>query len=242
MVTQTELLTTSTAARDRLFFAGMASAILLIVLIAFSGTYYLRAFTAEPPFATLVHIHAFAFTFWVLLFFAQTTLIAAGRTDVHRRLGKAGAVLAGVMIVLGVAAAIAGARHGHNPSGGAYPDALAFLAVTLTDILFFAGFVIAALYYRRQRELHQRLMLLATIGGLLWPAITRLPYVRGQFLPMFGLLALFVVAGPAYELATRRRIHRVFLWGGLLILASFPLRRALGMSQAWHDFAAWLIR
>ena len=241
MMTKTESLTLTAAARDRFFFAGMASAILFTVLVAFGGSYYQRVLSADPPMSALVHLHAFVFALWVWLFFTQTTLVAAGRVAWHRRLGKAGAILAGLMIVLGYAVAVQAARHGHG-AGGAFPDALAFLAVTLSDIVLFAGFVIAALYYRRQRELHQRLMLLATLGGLLWPAITRLPHVRGKFPLMFGVVVLFVLAGPAYELATRRRVHPVYVWGGLLIVASFPLRRTLGLSQPWHEFAAWLIR
>jgi hypothetical protein len=156
---------------------------------------------------------------WVLLFFAQTTLVAAGRTNLHRRLGLVGGMLAVLMIILGPVVAIYGARHGHNP-GGPYPDAMGFLVVGLTDIILFTGFVVAGYYHRRHREYHKRLMLLATIGGLLWPAITRLPYVRGQFLAMFGLLALFVLAGPSCDLIARRRVHVVYLWGSMLILAS----------------------
>ena len=84
-------------------------------------------------------------------------------------------------------------------------------------------------------------MLLASIGGLMWPAITRLPYLRGHFLPMFGVLVLLVLAVPVHEFITRRRAHPVYVWGGLLILASFPLRRAIGNSEIWHRFAARLI-
>ena len=102
------------------------------------------------------------------------------------------------MVVLGVTAALEGARRGHNP-GGPYPDALGFLIVGLTDILLFTVFVGAGLYYRHRREAHRRLMLLATVGGLMWPTITRLPYVAGRFLPMFGLLVLFVLAGPVHD-------------------------------------------
>jgi hypothetical protein len=84
-------------------------------------------------------------------------------------------------------------------------------------------------------------MLLATVGGLMWPTITRLPYLSGRFLPMFGYLVLFVVAGPVHDLMTRRRVHAVYVWGGLLILASFPVRRAIGLSDTWRRIAAWLI-
>jgi hypothetical protein len=226
---------------DRLFYTGMAAAILLAVVAAFGGRYYLRAFTAAPPLPPYVHIHAVVFTGWVLFFLAQTALVATGGVRLHRRLGVAGGVLAGLMVVLGVTTALEGARRGHNPSGGAYPDALGFLVVGLTDILLFTAFVGAGLYYRHRREAHRRLMLLATVGGLMWPTITRLPYVAGRFLPMFGLLALFVLAGAAYDLLTRRRVHPVYLWGGLLILASLPVRRAVGLSETWHRVAAWLI-
>lgn len=85
-------------------------------------------------------------------------------------------------------------------------------------------------------------MLLAIVGGLLWPAITRIPYVTGRFIPMFGLMVLFVLAGPVHDLITRRRVHAVYVWGGMLILASFPNRRAIGMSETWHNIAVWLIR
>jgi hypothetical protein len=225
---------------EHIFYTGMASAILLTILAGFGGSYFRRVLTEDAPFSALVHLHAGVFTVWVLLFFTQTVLVAARQTRLHRRLGVAGGVLAGLMIVLGLVTAIRGARNGHNP-GGPYPDALAFLVVGLTDILLFSCFVIAGLYYRRRREAHQRLMLLATIGGLMWPAITRVPYVRGQFLPMFGLLTLFVLAGPVNDLLTRRRVHAVYIWGGSLILASFPIRRAIGLSETWHRIAAWLI-
>jgi len=220
---------------ERIFYMGMASAILLAILTGFGAS----SFRKTAPFSALVYLHASVFTVWVLLFLAQTALVAAGHTRLHRRLGVAGGVLAGLMIILGLATAIHGARNGHNP-GGPYPDALAFLVVGLTDIFLFSVFVIASLYCRRRREVHKRLMLLATIGGLLWPAITRLPYVRGRFLPMFALLTLFVLAGPAHDLLTRRRVHPVYVWGGLLILASFPIRRAIGLSDTWHRIAAWL--
>ena len=233
----------STAERgrlDRYFYPGAAGAILLAMLMGFGRSYYLRAFADSPPLSTFTHVHALVFTAWVLLFFIQTSLVAAGRADLHRRLGVAAGVLAGGMVVLGFQTAIYGARNGHNP-GGPYRDSRAFLVVGLTDILLFFAFVAAALYCRRRREAHKRLMLLATIGGFMLPAITRMPVVAGRFLPMFGLLSLFVLAGPAYDLATRRRVHPIYFWGGLLILASFPLRRMIGNSDPWHRFAAWLI-
>ena len=173
--------------RDRRFFVGMAIAAVATVFFGFAPTYYLKSFThtaayptglpVSPSLPALVHVHALVFSAWILLFLAQTTLIAADRPHVHRRLGIAGAVLAPFMVILGVMTAMKGGRDGWNP-GGPYPDSLAFMIVGLVDVLIFAAFVTAGLYFRRRAELHKRLMLLATVGGLMWPAITRMP-VRG---------------------------------------------------------------
>src|SRR5215207_7412099 len=82
MATRTEVLAVRPKAGklggDRIYYTGMAAAFLLAVFAAFGGRYYLRAFTAAPPLPPYVHIHAAVFTGWVLLFFAQAALVAAG--------------------------------------------------------------------------------------------------------------------------------------------------------------------
>jgi hypothetical protein len=52
----------------------------------------------------------------------------------------------------------------------------------------------------------------------------------------------FLLAGPVYDLITRHRIHRAYLWGLLFIVASMPpTRLAIGHTQIWHDFVDWVI-
>jgi hypothetical protein len=250
MLVQTQT-KTRVSGRDRRFFVGMAVAAMMTVFFGFAPSYYFRSFihiaeyptgvSVSPSVAPLVHAHAIAFSGWILLFLVQSTLIAAGRADVHRRLGVAGAVLAAFMIVLGLMTAVRGARDGWNP-GGPYPDSLAFMIVGFVDILVFAGFAAAGLYFRRRPELHKRLMLLATVGGLMWPAITRMPYVAGRPVLMFGLLGALVLAPVGRDLLRRSGVHPVSLWGGLIVLGAFPIRVAIGLTDSWHAFAAWLIR
>ena len=67
-----------------------------------------------PPGVDKV-VHAALFTAWILLFIAQTTLVAAHRVDIHRRLGILGAVLAPAIVVLGVSVSIHGGRTGWKP-------------------------------------------------------------------------------------------------------------------------------
>lgn len=239
------------AARDRIFFWSMALAASMTVFLGFAPSYYLRSITHTTHYPTglpvstslrpLVHMHALVFSAWMLLFMVQNTLVAAGRTRVHRRLGITGVVLVPVMITLGVMTAIRGAKDGWNP-GGPYPDSLSFMVVGFADIVVFSGFALAGLYYRRRPEIHKRLMLLATVGGLMWPAITRMPYVAGRPALMFGLLAALVLAPAVYDRLSYSRFHPVSLWGGLVVLAAFPARVLVGRSEAWHSLAGWLLR
>jgi hypothetical protein len=55
-------------------------------------------------------------------------------------------------------------------------DGLAFMLVMIVDVLGSAGFVAAAIRYRRYSETHKRLMLLGTTS-MLPPAIFRWPLI-----------------------------------------------------------------
>ncbi len=59
---------------------------------------------------------------------------------------------------------------------------------------------------------------------------------------MLAVLAAFVLASPIRDRLAGRRVHPVGLRGGLVVLATIPLRTAIGMSPAWHAFATWLVR
>lgn len=229
---------------DRRFYSGISIALGLTVLAGFSSTYYLRLFSGGPtatlsggPFTSAVHIHGALFTTWMLLFIAQTALIAARRVAVHRRLGIFGAVLAAAMIVAGTRVAIQAAGRG-QPVGGI--DALAFLVIPLFDMVLFATFTIAALLARRDKESHKRLMLLAFVS-IVVAAVARLPGILALGPPaFFGATLLFVVAGVAYDVFSRGRVHPVYVWGGALIVLSIPLRLAISTTEAWRAFARML--
>ena len=226
------------------FYVGMAMAILAVVLTGFGQRYYLRLGSGTLTLPWLVHLHAAVFTSWIILFVAQTALVAAHRVDLHRRLGVVGAVLAPMIVVLGIAVSIHGARNGWNPAGprGPFRSPLEFMVVPLSDIAIFGGFVAAALYQRRRPELHRRLMLLAMIGGMLWAALTRVPPLVGKLPALLSVLVLFALASPVRDLLARRSPHRVDLLGGLLIVATVPLRSLIARTDAWNAFAGWLVR
>jgi len=221
----------------------MALAILLAIFLGFARTYFLRGLIPAPTPAPLgltplIHLHSLLFTGWVFLLLVQARLVAAKRIDVHRRLGMAATVLAAMMVVFGTLVAIQAVVRGVGPFG---MDPRGFLIVPLFALGLFAVFVVAGIRARRNAQCHKRLMLLATIA-LLPPAIARWVLPMGFAPPVVLVVAtLFLVPLVVWDLKTRRRLHPVTLWGGLLLVVSGPLRLALADTDGWLAISGWLV-
>lgn len=228
------------ALSEHRFFAGMAGAILATVLIGFAPTFYLRPmFPAVPsPSEPFVYIHGAVFTGWILLLIAQATLVAGGRTDLHRKVGAWGAALAVGMVAMGTIAALIGANRPGGFVGVPVPP-LQFLAIPLISMVTFGGFVAAAVLLRRDPQSHKRLMLIASVQ-IITAAIARWPVVSDFGPPaFFGVTDLFIVALAVWDFRSRGRLHPATLWGGLITIASQPATLALSGTAGWLAFAKW---
>lgn len=222
----------------RALYSWAAVAAILVVFAGFARSYYLKGLFGAPSLSALVHAHGIVMTLWFLLFFAQAKLVAARRIDLHRRLGIAGALLALLVVVVGVSTAIAAAARGVSPG----PPPLVFLVVPLGDMAVFAILAGSGLALRRRSDTHKRLMLLASVG-MLTAAFARVPlgFIAAGGLPLyFALTDLCVLACAAYDTVRHRRLHPAMLWGVLLIVVSQPARLLLAATPAWQQFAAWL--
>lgn len=232
-------------AYDRAFYTGMAITMAATVFAGFASTFYLRPLFGAPVTITgavtlspLAVIHGTVFSAWVLLFVLQTSLVATKRVALHRKMGVAGAVLAAAMVTVGVPTAIASAAAGRGAPGA---DPMEFLVVPIVDMLLFPAFVVAALLWRRDREAHKRLMLLAYLS-IITAAIARLPGIITLGPPVFfGLTLLFVVVGMIYDYASRGRVHPVYIWGGAILALSVPVRLAIAGTAAWRAVAEFLV-
>jgi FtsH-binding integral membrane protein len=194
----------------------MALACTIILFVGFLSSYFHRS--AElPPLSALYQLHGALFTASIVLLVAQTVLVAGRRTDIHRTLGLAGAFLAAVVFILGVAVSVETLRRNGGPPGG---DPRKFLAIPLGDIIVFGVLVGAAVLQRQDSDTHKRLMLLATIS-LLTAAVAR--FLRqvgmGGAPNLFYGTDVFVVVLAIYDLVSRGRVHPATLgWrdgGGL---------------------------
>jgi hypothetical protein len=236
----TPMVASGRASSERRFFTGMALAILVTVIVGFSRSFFLRPLFPDwpSPSETIFYVHGAAFTAWIVLLVVQATLVAGGRTELHRQIGPFSAVLAVAMVVLGTIGALVAARRVTGFTQNPVPP-LQFLAIPIFDIILFAAFVWLAIAQRRNPQTHKRWMLLATVN-LVTAAIARWPgvFALGP-LAFFGLTDLFIIALAIWDFRTRGRLHPVTLWGGLLIIVSQPLRLVVSSTQGWLAFARW---
>ena len=225
---------------DRPFYTGMAIAAAVVVFAGFAPTYFLRASYQTTPLPTYLQVHGFLFTTWIALFIAQTSLVAARRTNVHRRLGWAMAALAVVMVVVGTTAGIWSMRR--QVEAGFVQQAQAFLTTPLFSMVAFAAFVAAAIRLRRDSQTHKRLMLLATIS-ILDAAVARLPFefLRASNWSYLPATDVFLLAAILYDVASRRTVHQAYVWGGLVLVIEQALRIPVGETAAWQAIARAII-
>jgi hypothetical protein len=228
---------------DRPLFVVAAIGFAAIVLVGFAPSYYLRGLVVAPLTSLWVHAHALLMTAWVALFACQVWFVRSGNLARHRRMGIAGIVLATLICVVGFFTALGLGRHGSPSIPGAIPP-LAFMIVPMADLSIFAGFVAAAVAFRRRPAIHKRLMLLSSLA-LLPPALARIPLGNlAALAPLifFGLPALLALAAIVYDSVRQRRVNRAFVIGGVLLILSFPLRMLLMGTSGWMRAATWLVQ
>ena len=224
----------------------------ICVLIAFGGfipTYWAKMATGSFKGAPILHIHGMLFFSWTLFFFAQTWLVATGRTPNHRNWGLAGISLATAMAITVVLAAINSIKVATTIGMG--DEARRFTIVSLSAVVMFATFIALAIINVHRKELHKRLMLLAMIP-LIHAAMARVfmvafapPDAKGPP-PVFvaippGLFVdLLIVAAIIHDWRTRGRPHPVYLVGGAVLLAVQLLSVPISTTPTWMAIAKWV--
>jgi hypothetical protein len=188
-------------------------------------------------------LHGIIATSWLGLHFTQARLIATHRVALHKKLGIFTACVGALLAVQALNLGIEGVAAGRAPPGR---DPLQFLSVPIGTTSMFALFLASALLLRKKREWHKRLMLLATTA-LLLPAAGRLdsmimlPLGLPRAVIGLWLTVAFVAWAWWHDWRTRGRVHPALLCGGLLLVASVPLRRWVGMQEWWTPIAHWVV-
>jgi hypothetical protein len=220
---------------DRLFFPLMALTASAVVAAGFAPTYYLGHWFAAPALAPMVHVHAAAFTAWLLLLLVQSLLVRLGRLRWHRALGTVAVPVVVVMVVTGYAVVFGKPR----PT----PSARAFIFTPILSLLLFPLLVAAAIHFRRVPATHKRLMLLAT-AAIATAGVSRLMVTLGldathgrAYLVTYAVLLLPLVV---FDLLRLGALHRATAWGSALLLLRHVLHQLVANTDQWQRIAAWL--
>lgn len=223
---------------ERRFYFMISAMMIAVVFAGFAPSWFLRPWLHQPfmqPLTPLVWLHGVLFTAWAALFMTQVSLVAAGRRDLHRRLGVSGVFFAVALAVVGVISALYQVGRASGPPG--IPP-LSFLAVPLFSVPAFTWLLVSALRARRQPAVHKRLMILMMVT-FLQPAFGRMPFLFPGLIGLVLMPALFVAALMLWDLRSLGRVHRATKVGGAVAIGSMILPLLIMDSAAWLAFARW---
>ena len=226
---------------ERIYFGGMAILLCIVVIIGFTPSYYGAGIVRAPLPSPILHVHGAVFSLWMILYLVQSALISARRVAWHRSLGTIAFLLPPVMILLGTIAAIDALKRGVRIGP---LDPAVSLSIPLLGITAFTFVIFASWRARRRPDAHKRLILLATVA-LTDAALGRFPWDRIGISPAAGAvtgLGILVALVVVYDLVMLRRLHRSTMWAAPLIFAVGAFSVPIGMTAAWHSFAAFLLR
>ncbi|HEY4210643.1 MAG TPA: hypothetical protein VGM84_04130 [Steroidobacteraceae bacterium] len=210
----------ATSGTRRSFFFIAHAVLLVIVLLGFSPSFYLRAaFHHTTQLPSLLYAHGTALTVWFLLTVAQGWLIRTQRHRLHRLLGYVAATYAVVVIVLGTLANLMLISEIDSPADG---ENIVVWGNFFTLVMF-ATFVSLAVLFRKNPEAHKRLMLVASLS-IVGPALARLPrwpvfaggLEAGRNYAIAGLLIMFASL-ITYDVIVRKKPHPAS-WGGMVAI------------------------
>jgi len=234
------------ASAERRFYSWMAIGLMALVFLGFAPSFYLRNIVPayprpNPTLPLSVILHGSLFTLWMLAFIVQTQLVAAGRRDIHMKLGKASMVLAVALVPVMYLVAVWQVGRANQPP---FTDPLTWTIVPLAVIIPYAVMIWNGWNHRRNAQWHKRSMLAAAILVVAGPSLGRLPIapptvIGFTFVFLLGLL-LFL---PLYLWDKRSlgRTHPATGLGFIMLLVSIAIPLAVFWSGAdWASVAARL--
>ncbi|MCZ6657374.1 MAG: hypothetical protein O7C67_08770 [Gammaproteobacteria bacterium] len=225
-------------------FLVVALIIAALVFVGFAPTYWIPLVSADTTLSTAIHVHAALFFGWALLFVAQTALAHKQMLDVHKRVGSVGVLWSLGTIVAGFFLAFSTIARDLDAIDGTLNGVVTLIA--LSQVCMFAGFILLGVLHVSKPPSHKRFMTLAALVAVT-PAIARIsnailgaPSVPVIFAASTGILLAVIW----FDTTHNRRLHPVFLWGGITILAVRVIRIPVAMSPAWRSTAeaigAWV--
>lgn len=225
------------------FFLIMSIVSVVILFLGFAPSFYLKPIIQAPvpPLSTLSMAHGVVGTLWMALFVAQAAFISNRRPALHRQLGMMGALLFGLMAMLGYWTAITAGQLGHAPPES--PPPLAFMALPLIGMTASLLLVAIALWNRSHSDWHKRLML-AAMFSLTGPGTGRIvvPLGLASWNVQASLIVteLLLVVAMAYDQSQSKSIHPAYWYAAAILIVTHLAVTWAMTSPAWLAFAQFL--
>jgi len=225
----------------------VTAALFLVTAIVGFGPNAISIYSGRYSVSPLVHLHGALMLCWLVLLLVQSTLMATGRAQLHRTLGTVSFVLVPALAIVMIAASLA--SYERQLAAGRPPVVLrnALLAEASLVLQFGVLATWSLLARRAAPGTHKRMMLMATVP-LLSAAAGRMPWLpftagtSSEFDYVSALYPLLLVA-PAILVDAARlgRVHRAYLIGVVIVLASTAATRELWSTPAWHNLIRSLL-
>jgi hypothetical protein len=231
---------------ERKFYTRMALFLVVLVLLGFGPSFYLRGIVPayprpNPTLPPTVILHGSVFSLWMALIVTQTQLISARKHEIHMRVGKLTVLLALLMVPVMYLTAVWQVARANQPP---FTDPLTWTIVPLAVIIPFAVMVWNGWSKRRDAPWHKRSMMSAAILVVMGPSIGRLPIapptiVGFTFVFLLGLL-LFVPM-VVHDRRLLGHVHPATRLGFTMAVISVAIPLAVFWSGAnWAGIAAKL--
>lgn len=234
---------------ERLFYLLSGCLLLSVVALGFQHFYLQgRASDGGPvtqQIVPLVFLHGILMTAWIIAFVVQSGLIVSGNRGLHMSLGVGGAVLAALLVIVGVATAVASVHY--NPDS--YKEiwgARRFLSFMFTNISGFGILAGIGLIYRRRPEVHRPMLLLATLFVAGPAGFFRIPAISGvvmsnihtiiaPWIPMLILGAVLLVLKSVMTRSWDRYLAKGFAG----VILGCVLQYVVSGTAWWNHVAGW---
>lgn len=245
---------------DRWIYVFTAASFVAIVLTGFIPDSLMKIAAVQagerPPFPLVLHMHAVLMGLFLLLLLTQTTLMATGRCDLHRRVGIAAFVLAPALVLVGfilVPTMYHQTLNAMQTAPAAARGALQQFLLVRENIMLlqlrigilFPLFLFIGLRARgKNAGIHKRMMILATamalpagIDRITWiPSTMPMSPVSPDLYTLLAVLPMFV-----WDVIRNRSVHPAYLiWLGINLPFAVAVH-TLWDTQWWHSIAPRLM-
>lgn len=239
-------------AAERYFYSAASVLLLVLAVTGFQLFYFHgQAYPGRPltpQIRPLVITHAVAMSVWMLLAVAQPLLVAQGKRRLHMAAGRAGALLAACLVVLGISLGIEAARVA--PPGFMFGPMTAkqFMSVPVLSAVLFGIFVALGVLARKHAPAHRPAMFMASMTAVS-AAVSRIDFFNHLFAGsvferIFGVSFFSLVVAGLFFLAKCVVFRRFDRWFGaalaVLALWLFAMTQ-LAPTPAWDSVAVWLL-